>query len=122
MQPSKEGAVPPFNPVGTLWPQDTQRGLFRHYLDVTDPRCLAPGFFFNMPLETATAMLQEHRLQASRGGGGGNDGGGGGGRTLTLTRDQNERLWLAKKIHASAVHPDTGDVIVQPFRMSGFAV
>ena len=34
----------------------------------------------------------------------------------------SDRVWLASKIYTSAVHPDTGETIPQPFRMSGFAV
>ena len=29
-------------------------------------------------------------------------------------------LWKAKRIYESAVHPDTGDFIPRPFRMSGY--
>jgi len=31
-----------------------------------------------------------------------------------------EKLWLAKKIKDSAIHPDTGEKIPMPFRMAGF--
>ena len=31
-----------------------------------------------------------------------------------------EQLWAAKKIKDAIVHPDTGEVIFMPFRMSGF--
>ena len=34
----------------------------------------------------------------------------------------DERLWLARTVVESATHPDTGEVIPQPLRMSGFVV
>ena len=32
----------------------------------------------------------------------------------------DEQLWAAKKIKDAIIHPDTGEVIFMPFRMSGF--
>lgn len=32
----------------------------------------------------------------------------------------DEQLWAAKKIKDAIIHPDTGEVIPMPFRMSGF--
>ncbi len=33
-----------------------------------------------------------------------------------------EQLWTASKIKTSAIHPDTGEAILPPFRMCGYAV
>jgi hypothetical protein len=33
-----------------------------------------------------------------------------------------DQVWLANKIYTSTIHPDTGEKIPQPFRMSGFAL
>jgi tricarboxylate carrier len=79
-------------------------GRLRHMLDVADPRCLLPGLFFGMPLLESTTVMTAYRTH-----------------TLPATYPV-ERLWLAKKVSQSAVHPDTGEIIPAPFRMSGFAV
>ena len=34
----------------------------------------------------------------------------------------DEELWAARSLTASALHPDTGELIPRPFRMSGFLV
>ena len=33
-----------------------------------------------------------------------------------------EQLWTASKVKTSAIHPDTGEAILPPFRMCGYAV
>jgi hypothetical protein len=38
----------------------------------------------------------------------------------TLTPSESRTLWEAKRIVDSAIHPDTGEVIPRPFRMSGY--
>jgi len=40
--------------------------------------------------------------------------------TPALTPSESRKLWEAKRIVDSAIHPDTGEVIPRPFRMSGF--
>lgn len=37
-----------------------------------------------------------------------------------LTVSESRKLWEAKRIVESALHPDTGEVIPRPFRMSGY--
>lgn len=37
-----------------------------------------------------------------------------------LSPDENARLWDVKTLVDSAVHPDTGEIIPHPFRMSGY--
>lgn len=96
--------TPPFDPRRPRYSQETFLGRFRHFLDVADPRCLAPGVFFNMPLKDAVGVMEAYKAG-------------------TLPADTPpERLWLAKKIRDSAIHPDTGETVLQPFRMSGFAI
>ena len=40
--------------------------------------------------------------------------------TPAITPSESRKLWEAKRIVDSAIHPDTGEVIPRPFRMSGF--
>jgi hypothetical protein len=39
---------------------------------------------------------------------------------LNITTEQTHVLWEARRIVESAIHPDTGEVIPRPFRMSGY--
>jgi hypothetical protein len=36
------------------------------------------------------------------------------------TSAENTRLWGARKLVESAIHPDTGEVVPLPFRMAGY--
>lgn len=108
----------PFIPGRPRYDQSTFQGRFRHFLDVADPRCLAPKLFFGMSLDEASAILSTHKVE-------------GGcswaalsthplGRPLKpppspvqenpSAKIANDKLWLASKIHTSAIHPDTGEV------------
>lgn len=93
-----------FNPYQPRYDQSTFRGRLKHFMDLGDPRCLAPKVFFGMSLNDSVQLLSlyhNHRLPAG------------------VTAEQ---LWLAKKISQAAIHPDTGKEIPQPFRISGFAI
>lgn len=71
---------------------------------MSDPRCLAPGLFFGMPLETSKEVMKIYRSGA------------------VPDSVTDEQLWTAQKVYGAAIHPDTGDTVIPPFRMSGFAV
>jgi len=44
-----------------------------------------------------------------------------GGKPLVpLSTDENREMWEKHRIVSSALHPDTGEIIPHPFRMSGF--
>eukprot|EP00049_Salpingoeca_infusionum_P019080 m.360091 g.360091 ORF g.360091 m.360091 type:complete len:331 (+) comp18882_c0_seq1:369-1361(+) len=93
-----------FNPNKPRYEQDRFVGRLRHFLDVADPRCLMPGAFFGMPLEKSKALMEQYE-------------------TNTLPTSVNaDTMWLAKKVYDSSIHPDTGETILPPFRMCGFAV
>eukprot|EP00054_Salpingoeca_dolichothecata_P000780 m.17601 g.17601 ORF g.17601 m.17601 type:complete len:319 (+) comp11339_c0_seq1:134-1090(+) len=83
--------------------QSTYFGRFRTSLDVADPRCLVPSVFFGMSSEKALSIIESYKQ----------------GNTLNTPIQQ---LWLAKKIVNATYHPDTGEKIIPPFRMCGFAV
>ena len=94
-------------------------GRFRHFLDVADPRCLAPSVFFGLSLEDSKKIMGEYKAEPS------------------TKKYSDEQLWLAKKvfldccglfwfslpstsitslpsqIYTSAVHPDTGETVLQ---------
>jgi hypothetical protein len=97
-----EDGIPAFKIGGTLYDLDTQWGRFQHFMDIADPRCLAPSAFFGMSLDEATQMMDDFKANK--------------------TRAPDTALWTAQKIYSAATHPDTGEVIPQPLRMSGFAV
>ena len=93
-----------FNPKQPRYDQTTFRGRFRHFLNVADPRCLAPSLFFDMSLEQSATIMAQYSANS------------------LPTGTTADTLWLAKKVYDSAIHPDTEETILQPFRMSGFAL
>ena len=97
-------ATPKFVLNGLRYPQDTFAGRFRHFVDLSDPRCLAPKFFFGLSLEESKQLLDKCK------------------DSIHPMGVSNEQLWLAQKIRVSAIHPDTNEEILPPFRMSGYAV
>lgn len=97
-------AEQPFYLEQPRYDQSTFAGRFKHFLNLADPRTLAPGLFFGMTLDQSKGIVAEYKADRS------------------ITKYTTEQLWLAKKIYTSAVHPDTGETIPQPFRMSGFAI
>ncbi|KAM9777850.1 sideroflexin-5a isoform 2-T2 [Neosynchiropus ocellatus] len=79
--------------------QDTFVGRFRHFLDVIDPTTL---FVTQKQLQESVELLDAFK----RG---------------TLPPDVTDmQLWKAQKLKQAIIHPDTGEQILMPFRMSGF--
>ncbi|XP_055087144.1 sideroflexin-5a isoform X2 [Periophthalmus magnuspinnatus] len=79
--------------------QNTFFGRFRHFLDVIDPSTL---FVSEKRLKESIDLLQRFKEGTLPPG---------------VT---NEQLWKAQKIKQAIIHPDTGEKILMPFRMSGF--
>ncbi|XP_020777312.1 sideroflexin-5a isoform X2 [Boleophthalmus pectinirostris] len=79
--------------------QSTFFGRFRHFLDVIDPSTL---FVSEKRLKESIDLLQRFKEGTLPPG---------------VT---NEKLWKAQKIKQAIIHPDTGEKILMPFRMSGF--
>ncbi|OBZ86247.1 putative mitochondrial transport protein fsf1 [Choanephora cucurbitarum] len=75
------------------YPQDTYWGRLLHFVDVTDPRTL---FVSGKQLERCKQLL------------------------ANPTGHHHEELWKAKKVVDSTIHPDTGEPVLLPFRMSCF--
>lgn len=79
--------------------QNTFFGRFRHFLDVIDPSTL---FVSEKRLQDSIDLLKRFKEGTLPPG---------------VT---NEQLWKAQKIKQAIIHPDTGEKILMPFRMSGF--
>jgi len=90
---------PPFDPRGSQYDQNSFSGRFKHFLDVTSTRTL---FTSRKELEEALDLLKKHETGQ------------------LATRASDEQLWQAKKIRDAIIHPDTGEKIPLPFRVSAF--
>ncbi|KAK1579422.1 sideroflexin-5 [Colletotrichum navitas] len=79
--------------LSTYW------GRVRHNMGLTDPSTLLVG---STGLEQAKALLTDYKE----------------GRIPSMTPE----LWKAKKVVDSTLHPDTGEPVLLPFRMSAFVL
>lgn len=78
---------------------NTYLGRFYHNIEIIDPRTL---FISNDKLNNSIKLLEDYKN--------GN---------LPIGFD-DKLLWEAQKIKQSTIHPDTGEKILMPFRMSGY--
>ncbi|ROK15820.1 Sideroflexin-5 [Anabarilius grahami] len=90
---------PPFRLGESRFDQGSFYGRLRHFLDVIDPRTL---FVSEKHLNECMKLLDQFKN-----------------RTLP-PGVTNVQLWEAQKIKQAIIHPDTGEKIPMPFRMSGF--
>ncbi|KAK2039924.1 tricarboxylate carrier [Colletotrichum somersetense] len=79
--------------LSTYW------GRVRHNMGLTDPSTLLVG---STGLEQAKALLTDYKQ----------------GKITSMTPE----LWKAKKVVDSTLHPDTGEPVLLPFRMSAFVL
>ncbi|KAK8177525.1 Tricarboxylate/iron carrier [Phyllosticta citrichinensis] len=79
--------------LSTYW------GRVRHAADISDPRMLFTG---NKGLEQAKELVSAYKQGK--------------------VQDMTPALWKAKKIIDSTLHPDTGEPVFLPFRMSSFVL
>lgn len=94
--------TPPFTlEAPSRFPQNTYVGRCRHFFQVINPTNL---LISDAQLASAQATLAHFKSH---------------GRAAGVT---DEHLWSAKLVRDSTVHPDTGEKIPLPFRMSAFAV
>lgn len=96
-----------FSVVEEEFDQERFAGRALKFVHKVDPRTLAPGLLLGMSLEEARERLNRFEREGVSGG-------------VNAVESEAQQLWLAKKIVTSTVHPDTGDVVPAPFRMSGF--
>ncbi|XP_065071084.1 sideroflexin-5-like [Rhopilema esculentum] len=93
------GEVPTFSLDGDQFDQRTYLGRLYRCFNLVDPRTL---FTSKAQLQDALSLLESFRLG-------------------TLPKDVSDKqLWHARKIKEAIIHPDTGEKILLPFRMSGF--
>ncbi|XP_052773899.1 sideroflexin-5-like [Mya arenaria] len=90
---------PPFKLGSSRFDQSQFSGRFRHLLDLTDPR---PLFTSQKKLDASIALLENFK------------------RNSLPPGVTDKELWQAQKIKQSILHPDTGQKILMPFRMSGY--
>ncbi|VDM54254.1 unnamed protein product [Angiostrongylus costaricensis] len=88
---------PPFRLNSPRFPQGTFLGRYLHYLDVIDPTTLLVS---DKRLHECVQLLENWQN---------------GDHTST-----DRELWRAQKIKQAILHPDTGEKVLPPFRMSGF--
>ncbi|KAL5383319.1 putative alpha-isopropylmalate carrier [Paraphaeosphaeria sporulosa] len=79
--------------LSTYW------GRVRHCADVSDPRTLLTS---SAGLDNAKQLVTAYKTGKMQ--------------------DMTPELWKAKKIIDSTIHPDTGEPVVLPFRMSAFVL
>ncbi|EGP84171.1 unnamed protein product [Zymoseptoria tritici ST99CH_1A5] len=77
----------------------TYLGRVKHSADISDPRTL---FTSNAALENAKSLVTQYKQGT--------------------IRSMTPELWTAKKIVDSTLHPDTGEPVFLPFRMSCFVL
>ncbi|XP_053487047.1 sideroflexin-5-like isoform X2 [Ictalurus furcatus] len=95
-----EAAVYPAFQLGQpRYDQSSFLGRFRHFVDIIDPRTL---FVSEARLKQCVALLDDFKH----------------GTLPPGTTDQ--QLWEAQKVRQAIIHPDTGQKIFMPFRMSGY--
>src|SRR3989338_8575500 len=94
-------ATVPFTPIRLdepRYPQDSLGGRFRHFVDMTDMRTLLSS---QADIDRSRDMLRAYRTAPTPGA-------------------DADALWKAKQIVDACVHPDTGEVVFAPFRVSAF--
>uniref|UniRef100_A0A3P8US78 Sidoreflexin n=1 Tax=Cynoglossus semilaevis TaxID=244447 RepID=A0A3P8US78_CYNSE len=74
-------------------------GRLRHFVDIIDPSTL---FVSETRLKESVKLLDDYK------------------RGILPTGVSDLQLWEAQKIKQAIIHPDTGEKIFMPFRMSGY--
>jgi len=92
-------SVPTFDPKGQRYDAGDFMGRFSRMLLACDPRLL---LYTEDQVKGSREMVENWQQYANG------------------TAEMDRTLWEAKRISDAAVHPDTGDVIPRPFRMSGY--
>nr|XP_054765833.1 sideroflexin-5-like [Lytechinus pictus] len=94
-----QDGYPAFHLSKPRFDQSTFLGRYRHFLDIIDPRTL---FVSKKKLNDSIELLAAYKKGSLPDG---------------VT---NKQLWEAQKIKQAIIHPDTGEKVFMPFRMSGF--
>lgn len=91
--------TPVFSLTGEKYDQKTYFGRFMKMLNICDPSML---LYSEAEIRHAVRVLGEV------------------GSSGNISNIPDDDLWRMRKLKESAVHPDTGEVIPLPFRMSGY--
>ncbi|GBG27910.1 Sideroflexin-5 [Hondaea fermentalgiana] len=83
--------------------QEVFAGRLLKFVNQVDPRTLLPKYFFGISVDEAQDMLEKFKS-----------------REVGYEQPSDDELWKARKIVRSTLHPDSGEAILPPFRMSGF--
>ncbi|KAF9159492.1 hypothetical protein DFQ27_003240 [Actinomortierella ambigua] len=94
------GTLPLIDLSKPRYDQSTYLGRVKHFINVTDPRTLLVS---KRGVEEAQKLITDYSSGK-----------------LAGQAINPERLWRAKKVVDSTLHPDTGKPILLPFRMSCF--
>jgi len=92
--------TPVFRLGESRYDQSSFAGRLKHFFDVVDPRTLLTS---GADLQRAVELLKEFELNGTKPNG-----------------VDDEQMWRAQKIKQAIIHPDTGEKVFMPFRMSGF--
>ncbi|EGC37114.1 hypothetical protein DICPUDRAFT_77275 [Dictyostelium purpureum] len=96
---SDSDGIPIFDGVRKKYDDSTFYGRFQNFRDITDPSTM---FCTSKDLEESKTLLDNFK------------------KGLVNPITHNKELWKAKKIVDATIHPDTGNPIALPFRMSSF--
>ncbi|XP_056141812.1 sideroflexin-5b isoform X1 [Lampris incognitus] len=96
---AESAACPAFQLGRSRYDQGSFLGRLRHFMDIIDPSTL---FVPERRLEECVKLLDDFKH----------------GRLLPGVSDF--QLWEAQKVKQAIIHPDTGEKIFMPFRMSGY--
>lgn len=97
--------VPTFDPKSQRFDQSTFMGRLSKMLLACDPSLL---FCSGDKVQRCKKMVDEYKTHLTNLPEG------------TTETEMSRKLWEAQRVASAALHPDTGDTIPLPFRMSGF--
>jgi hypothetical protein len=98
VESSTASSCPPYSAGGQRFSQAEFSGRFCRMLMACDPRLL---FYSDEQVQKAKKLLD-------------------GASQYSQDRTMDRTLWEARRVVEAALHPDTGETIPRPFRMSGF--
>ncbi|XP_008324736.1 sideroflexin-5b [Cynoglossus semilaevis] len=99
MMAETAAACPVFQLGRSRYDQGSFLGRLRHFVDIIDPSTL---FVSETRLKESVKLLDDYK------------------RGILPTGVSDLQLWEAQKIKQAIIHPDTGEKIFMPFRMSGY--
>jgi len=98
-------SAPPFDPRGDRFDQATFFGRFAKMLLACDPALLLNGREEVLRCQRVVEGHAKHLEERPDG---------------VSATEASRQIWEAQRVASSALHPDTGEFIPRPFRMSGY--